>query len=131
MNSKVHGCILQSPMGRYLLVQGRASGKWSFPKGHPLPDEPSLECAQRELLEETGVQAPFMHSKILHLATGIYYVYNVQFETVSETNDPREISHLGWFTEDEIRKMSVNVDVNTFLRKNTKNYLKAWRRPGF
>jgi 8-oxo-dGTP pyrophosphatase MutT (NUDIX family) len=128
---QVHGCILVSPEGRYLLVQGRASGKWSFPKGHPLPDEPSLVCAQRELFEETGITAPFMFSKTLYLATGIYYLYNIRDEVFSETQDSDEVLQTNWFTANELRRMSVNVDVNTFLRRTKKNYMKTWRRSGF
>ena len=42
--SKVFGAILRyrSPhthITKYALVQGRYTGKWSFPKGHSLPDE--------------------------------------------------------------------------------------------
>ena len=130
-SEKVHGCILVSPEGRYLLVQGRATGKWSFPKGHSLPDETSQECAQRELLEETGIQAPFMSSKTLHLAKGIYYLYNIRSEVVSNTQDVNEIIQINWFTPNELRKMSVNVDVNSFLRKSKKNYMNTWKRAGF
>lgn len=130
-SEQVHGCILVSPERRYLLVQGRATGKWSFPKGHSLPDESSLDCAQRELFEETGIKAPFMSSKTLHLATGIYYVYNIRNEVFSETQDSEEVMQTNWFTANEIRKMSVNVDVNTFLRRNKKMYMKTWRRPGY
>ena len=131
MIPQVHGCILQNPMGQYLVVQGRASGKWSFPKGHPLPEETSINCAQRELLEETGIRAPFMYSKILYLATGIYYLYTIRSEPCSIIQDVSEIVRIGWHTSNELEQMSVNVDVNTFLRKNKKDYLKTWRRPGF
>lgn len=36
------------------LVQHQA-GHWSFPKGHPEPDETPQETAERELKEETGL----------------------------------------------------------------------------
>jgi len=130
-SEQVHGCILVSPQGRYLLVQGRATGKWSFPKGHSLPDESSQDCAQRELFEETGIEAPFMSSKTLYLATGIYYLYNTRNEPCSETQDSNEVVQINWFTPTQMRKMSVNVDVNTFLRRSKKNYIKTWRRTGF
>lgn len=40
----------------------RDAGAWSIPKGEYAADEPALQAAQREFLEETGqsVQGPFM-----------------------------------------------------------------------
>lgn len=37
-----------------LLIRDR-KGTWRFPSGRNLPDEPYLEAAYRELLEETGI----------------------------------------------------------------------------
>ena len=42
-------------LGRRLSAHGR--GTWSFPGGKPEPGETALECAPRELREETGVVA--------------------------------------------------------------------------
>jgi 8-oxo-dGTP pyrophosphatase MutT (NUDIX family) len=116
-SDRVYGCILQSPDNTYLLVEGRQSGKWSFPKGHPNTNETPLDCAKRELLEETGLVAPFMYSKEYILATGIYYLYKTRMETGCSIQDCNEISNTKWVTSDEMRGMSVNIDVNTFLRK--------------
>lgn len=116
--NQVCGCILRSPQERYLLVQGRRSLKWSFPKGHPEVGETSLECAIRELHEETGLDAPFMYSYMYQLATGVYYLYNTRTENICSTLDPNEIMNTGWFNKKEMKRMSVNIDVNTFLRYN-------------
>jgi len=115
--TRVYGCILQSPNNRYLLVQGRSTGKWSFPKGHPDEAETPLECATKELYEETGVIAPFMYSQTHFLATGTYFLYKTRMEPTCITNDEEEITNIAWVTEKEMKKMSVNVDVNTFLRR--------------
>lgn len=114
--NQVCGCILRSPEERYLLVQGRRSGKWSFPKGHPEIGENSLDCARRELYEETGMRAPFMYSYVYQLATGVYYLYNTRNENICDTLDPVEIMSTGWFTKNEMKRMCVNIDINTFLR---------------
>jgi 8-oxo-dGTP pyrophosphatase MutT (NUDIX family) len=124
---KVYGCILQSPDNTYLLVEGRHSGKWSFPKGHPNINELPIECAKRELLEETGLNAPFMYSKEYNLATGTYFLYKTRTETGCTIQDTHEISNTRWVTPEEMRNMSVNVDVNTFLRKLIRMN-KQWRR---
>jgi mutator protein MutT len=42
-------------LGRRLSSHG--AGTWSFPGGKPKPGESPLECAHRELQEETGLQA--------------------------------------------------------------------------
>ena len=116
-NNQVYGCILVSPHKRYLLVQGRKSGKWSFPKGHPMEDEMPLECAKRELLEETGLRAPFMYSQSYQLATGVYFLYKTREENICETLDPNEIQGICWATLLQMKNMNVNIDVNTFLRQ--------------
>lgn len=42
--------------------QNKDASAWSIPKGEFAPPEAALECAQRELLEETGhrVEGPFL-----------------------------------------------------------------------
>lgn len=117
LNNQVYGCILVSPYKRILLVQGRSTGKWSFPKGHPIKDELPLDCAKRELFEETGLKAPFMYYNSYQLATGVYYMYNISEEYDCKTMDPDEIQNICWSTISEIQKMNVNIDVNTFLRQ--------------
>ena len=52
-HQKVYGAICISSEGRVLLVKGRLSGKWSFPKGHMEPFESGNQCALRELFEIT------------------------------------------------------------------------------
>jgi 8-oxo-dGTP pyrophosphatase MutT (NUDIX family) len=116
-NNQVYGCILVSPHKRYLLVQGRKTGKWSFPKGHPMPEEEPLDCARRELFEETGLRAPFMYSYTYQLSTGVYYLYKTRTEDRCETLDPDEIMETKWVTLSQMKKMKVNIDINTFLRQ--------------
>jgi len=40
---------------RYLLLRNRRHGTWGFPKGHCDPGEALLDCARRELAEETSL----------------------------------------------------------------------------
>jgi len=126
-NDKVYGCILQSPDNKYLLVEGRCSGKWSFPKGHPNTNELPIDCAKRELFEETGLNAPFMYTKEYILATGTYFLYKTRVEIDCDIQDSNEICSTKWVTPEEMRDMSVNVDVNTFLRK-LRRMNKLWRQ---
>ena len=41
---------------KYLLVYGKKSGKWGFPKGHQENNETVEDTAIRELYEETGIK---------------------------------------------------------------------------
>lgn len=52
------GIILWRPVQeerRYLLLRNRDHGTWGFPKGHREAGESDIECARREVLEETGL----------------------------------------------------------------------------
>jgi 8-oxo-dGTP pyrophosphatase MutT (NUDIX family) len=40
---------------KFLLIQGKDTNDWSFPKGHLEPDEKPTQTALRELREETGI----------------------------------------------------------------------------
>src|SRR5262249_6808842 len=58
------------PSGREILLMHRCTdgpgyeGDWAWtpPAGARFPDEDVLTCAQRELLEETGLALPVMHA---------------------------------------------------------------------
>ncbi len=123
----VYGCILESPKRRYLLVQGRTSGKWSFPKGHAHEDEDEFECAKRELYEETGLSAPFMYTRIYHLATGKYYHFKTREEQQCFPLDTREVCSTRWMSRADMKNNPMNVDVNTFLRRTEKESLRPPR----
>ena len=43
------------PLGSFLLMKHKQ--RWDLPKGHVDPGETDLECAYRELVEETGIAA--------------------------------------------------------------------------
>lgn len=54
----VRGCALLNPsMTKILLVKGIESPSWGFPRGKISKDESDVDCALRELDEETGFDA--------------------------------------------------------------------------
>ncbi|GMF06103.1 unnamed protein product [[Candida] boidinii] len=54
----VRGCaLLNSKLNKILLVKGVESSSWGFPRGKISKDETDVDCALRELLEETGFDA--------------------------------------------------------------------------
>jgi 8-oxo-dGTP pyrophosphatase MutT (NUDIX family) len=62
-----------------LLVTGRRSGKWTIPKGWPMPGKSLAEAAEQEAFEEAGVKGTidprpigtFRHVKQLNIAGDI------------------------------------------------------------
>lgn len=105
-----------TPENRVLVVKGRHSGKWSFPKGHLESFENSLDCALRELTEETGVDltgvTPLACQK---LSVGRYFIFELEQEVVPSIQDTREVEEAAWLPIECLRQMDCNVDVNRFL----------------
>ena len=120
--ARVYGCILRSPRNAVLLVRGRTSGKWSFPKGHAYTDEAPIQCARRETFEETGLMPSSFSNSRIHLSKGTYFLYNVTTESTAHPRDTNEVSAAQWIPIDDIPKYSCNVDVNTFYRRNNNTY---------
>jgi ADP-ribose pyrophosphatase YjhB (NUDIX family) len=122
---KVYGCILFSPNEKVLLVRGKLSGKWSLPKGHMEGRENDLQCALRELHEETGIVPNVKYSYFKKFAAGGYFIYFMENEPMPQIQSNQEISEAGWFEISEIRKLSCNLDLNCFFRWMKKNCLPA------
>lgn len=115
--NQVYGSIFVSDRQKVLVVKGRESGKWSFPKGHPKKGESGFECARRETLEETGLELSNHFERILLLATGAYYVVRSN-ECECCTQDDKEVEEIAWKSFDELKRSCVNIDINTFLRQH-------------
>lgn len=112
----VCGSILISPRNHVLLVRGKYTGKWSFPKGHIQPGETNFECAARETFEETGLLLSPYFNQIHILSSGIYFQYYVA-EQQCVIQDSNEVDETAWIPFEDLSKYPVNLDVNTYLRK--------------
>lgn len=116
---KVYGSVCMSPSNRVLVVKGRRSGKWSFPKGHKKGSESYLDCARRETMEETGIPlTPFPPIACHKFFAGEYFFFELPEETTPQPRDSAEIEEAAWMTLDELRALrsgGVNVDINYFL----------------
>ena len=119
---QVYGNIVISSENKILLVRGRKTGKWSFPKGHPYKSETNQECANRETVEESGIQISGCSDESLRLATGIYYIHRIDNQPKPRTLDTDEIIDVDWWTIHQIKRLSANIDVSYFLKKHG-NYL--------
>ena len=117
---KVHGGILyvSTDPVRFALVQGRHTGKWSFPKGHPQDGEAPITTALREIEEETGIQSLPTPSMTYRIGYGSYFAFPLQTTIPLVPIDHGEIMNVAWVTLDEMEQMQLNIDVNQFRRQS-------------
>ncbi|KAI4291079.1 mRNA-decapping enzyme subunit 2 [Pancytospora philotis] len=113
---KVYGTMMfNRELTHCLLVQQQGSSTAiTFPKGKKSKDETGIECAVRETWEEVGVD---VSGKIVDMSVTVfdkitlYFVFNMDINTVFKTHTRNEISKIFWF---DLRRLA---DV-----KNKKNY---------
>lgn len=126
--SNVFGGILsikcEDGEDRYALVQGRYTGKWSFPKGHSNEGEEPLECTKREIAEETGIEHlpdPIDYKKCGY---GHYYLFKLGKQVPLIPRDTQEIMDTKWVTLEEMNKMPLNADAS-YYRKQLQKLIKS------
>ena len=105
----------------YALVQGRQTGKWSFPKGHANEGEEPLACALREIEEETGLTGLEGGSVCGKVGYGNYFLFVLEEKVELKAVDTKEIMTTAWVTVEQMHEMTVNADVMHFLRVGTGN----------
>ena len=123
----VYGCIFMTNRDTILLVKGRTTKKWSFPKGHPNKGETGFQVAQRETFEETGLYPPSLFKSVVHLKTGIYYIIESNEQRVYP-RDAAEVEEVAWVPISKITSMNVNIDVNTFIKEHLKPRIQGKKR---
>ena len=108
---------------RFFLLRGRASGIWSFAKGHPeYCDHADLQqTAIRETYEETGLQVG-VHYQIFgaqqRFGKRPYWIGRIRPAAVSCMRLSQKEHTMGaWFTLDEIGRLRTNVDVRAWAKK--------------
>jgi len=117
---KVYGAICVNPKGEVLLALGRKSNKWSFPKGHyKYGTESDIDCAKRELFEETGIVAPENYVSYHKLRGGAYFIFAIEDTQDIIIKDIREIVQAKWWPLTQL-PINSNIDVSIFktLMKN-------------
>ena len=105
----------------YVIVQGRETGIWSFPKGHFDNDNESpLECALREIKEETGL---YLEDIEPVCKFGKYFIFELNEKLVLEPQDTVEISQAIWITIENMKKLKPNNNgIREFLKKCNKYF---------
>lgn len=102
---------------QYLLVRGRHSGKWSFPKGHKEDFETLQETIQREVLEEVGIKTLPPYLSEFQGRVGTYRVFDLPEPTRPCPQDLDEVDAADWFSLEEISTMTLNVDTSYYFLK--------------
>ncbi|KAL8730351.1 MAG: hypothetical protein Q9166_004116 [cf. Caloplaca sp. 2 TL-2023] len=107
----VRGAImLNEDMDQVILVKGWKKGaNWSFPRGKINKDESDLDCAVREVYEETGYdvkaaglvgppeRAKYIDVAIQHQHIRLYVFRGVPMDTQFEARTRKEISKIEWW----------------------------------
>jgi len=107
--------ILNETFNKVLLVKGWSNkSSWSFPRGKINKDEPALQCAVREVYEETGFDISHhgAHDKdFIEMVLGeqkvkLFIVTGVSEDTVFVPQTRKEISACEWHTFEKILERS-------------------------
>jgi len=109
----VYGAICLYQFSNVLLVRGRVSQKWSFPKGHSNAGEPPIECAKRELYEEAGIRFDGKECGYYTMKGGSYFVFHINFLCFLRVYDTVEIDEVAWWPLSDLPRRT-NIDVSIF-----------------
>lgn len=108
--------MLNQDMDQVVLVKGwKKSATWSFPRGKINKDEPDLDCAIREVYEETGYNLKeaihiaddedFVETTIRAQHIKLYIFPGVPMNTYFEPRTRKEISEIEWCKLSELPAM--------------------------
>jgi 8-oxo-dGTP pyrophosphatase MutT (NUDIX family) len=117
VNSLVYGVILLNYFNEVVVVRGRKSGKWSFPKGHGRSRESPLDASVRELKEETGINVKDVKpDDEIRFNSGTYFVFIVADRLELAPEDTNEIQDSMWVSLSRIRSLTTNKDLTSFYK---------------
>lgn len=138
----VRGAILlNEAMDSTVLVKGWKKGaNWSFPRGKINKDEDHLDCAIREVYEETGFdiraaglvpkddEVKYIQISMREQQIRLYVFRNVPMDTVFQPKTRKEISKIQWYKLSELpafRKKGNNYDDAAAASNANKFYMVA------
>jgi ADP-ribose pyrophosphatase YjhB (NUDIX family) len=115
VNTHVYGAVLLTEARETVVVLGRHSGKWSFPKGHGVSRELPLEACLRELKEETGIDmAGVLPDEELRFKGGTYFVFYMKNRVELSPQDRNEVEQAMWVSIHRLPQLLCNRDLFTF-----------------
>ena len=106
VSSHVYGVIIVTPERETVVIRGRQSGKWSFPKGHGASTENPLEASIRELREETGINLKGRKpDDELRFKVGTYFVFYLTEKQELCPEDTKEVIDSMWVPLERILRV--------------------------
>ena len=100
---------------KILLVRGKQSGKWSFPKGHTEPNEDIIQTGIREMREETGIEIEESQiDKRVKLGEYMFFLVRM-YEQEYVRKQESEIIESKWMDYEDVMKLDIN-EVNYPLK---------------
>jgi 8-oxo-dGTP pyrophosphatase MutT (NUDIX family) len=108
-----------------IIVKGRKSQKWSFPKGHGNREEKPVDACIRELKEEAGIDMTNVKpDDEVRFNSGTYFIFYVKERLVLQPLDVEEIEEAMWVSISRIPYISSNKDLRSFCKSiNVDNIL--------
>ena len=115
IHTHVYGAILITPSAETVVIRGRKSGKWSFPKGHGSARELPLEACIRELKEETGIDLVATRpNDEIRFKSGTYFIFYVPDKILLNPEDTNEVMDSRWVSIYNLVYLRGNKDLSYF-----------------
>jgi 8-oxo-dGTP pyrophosphatase MutT (NUDIX family) len=111
-----HQC--QTGKYEYVVIKGRRTAIWSFPKGHQFRGEDGLTCARREIREETGIAALPAPIRPLKIGGGSMYLFEAPERYPVHQEDEREVEEVRWCSLEELEQLPhVNKGIQQWIEQ--------------
>lgn len=111
---------------QFLVVRGKDSGIWSFPKGRMDENEDEEVCAIREVYEETGILIESLKgNERLKIGRNTYFIIYVEsVDEYKEFNirDTYEVDIVEWKKFSELKNLSCNKDIRSIITYPEKKF---------
>ncbi len=111
---------------KFLVVRGKESGIWSFPKGRIDDNEDEEICAIREVYEETGIKISSLKDKErIRIGRNTYFIFYVSdINEYNEFNitDTYEVDVVEWKSFSDLKNMTCNKDIRSITTYPQKQF---------
>lgn len=117
--------IFNSDKTKILIVKNAYNpllSKWGLPKGHLEKNETRIECAKRELLEETGIDLDITpNDPFVKINNSIYYVYKTGEKKFDiKPVDTNEVNEALFVDIKDIKNLKINRELNVAITTKLK-----------
>lgn len=123
-NKKKAGVLVYDQNARKILLVQSKGKLWGPPKGTVEESETFLDCAKRELKEETGLEFPDNYYNIgSHVKSNAFYFFictNIMDVNVQNAHK-NDANGIGWFSVDCIKNMKF--DINQHCKLTLRKFL--------